>query len=301
MATGNYGIIRSADVSPDDMDVFYHYTPSRDDVGNVTLIQLNPNTVVEKIDHPVNPGEIFGGLYTLKLPTNIFNQKGYYTIYIKPKEIRTTILDCGVLSALPGVRGIVFDAASIPADDVNKFENGGLVGYRIEYLTTSAASPEKKIQNLFRIITSNNKAEAVSQNLNNTSQKSLTYRYNDNSTLIFATLTPSSAPSVKPSAIPYLGVPGQSVILTNTFFNPLAVEINMVEYDIESLAIGLFGPQTKSIDDGVYTIYNFDNQIYKQYSLFEVKDQFNKPLFEVREEKNNIDFSKDFGIITAGV
>jgi hypothetical protein len=301
MSTGNYGIIRPADVSPNDMEVFYHFTPTRDQIGNVNLVKLDPNSIVKKIDNPTEINQIFGGLYTLQLPTSIFNQKGIYTVVIKPKEIRTTILDCGVLSAFPNVRGIIFDSAQIPSADINKFENGLLVGYRIEYLSTDPTVPERKIQNLFRIVTSNNRAEAVSQNLNNTTQKALSYRFNDNSSLIFCTITPSSAPSVRPNALPYIGVPGQEVIITNTFFNPLTIEIDMVEYDIESLAYGLFANQTKSIDDGIYTIYNFQNQIYKQYNLFEIKDQFDKPVYEVREQRNNIDFGKDFVTVTSGL
>lgn len=301
MSTGNYGIIRPSDVSPNDMDVFYHFTPSRDVTGSINLIKLDANLIVKKIDNPAIQGQIFGGLYTLQLPTSIFNQKGFYTLIIKPKEIRLPILDCGVLSSFPDVRGIIFDGTQIPSADISKFENNVLCGYRIEYMTIDPNASEKKIQNLFRIITSNNRAEAVSQNLNNTTQKALTYRFNDNATLIFCTLTPSSAPSVRPNALPYIGIPGQQVILTNTFFNPVSIEIEMVEYDNESLAIGLFGNQSKSIDDGKYTIYNFQNQIYKQYNLFEIKDQFQKPVFEIREEQTNIDFGKDFDTITNGL
>ncbi len=301
MSSGNYGIIRPADVSPNDMDAFYHFTPSRDVIGSVNLTRLNPNQIVKKIDNPDIQGQIFGGLYTLQLPTSIFNQKGFYTIVIKPKEIRLPILDCGVLSSFSEIRGIIFDGTQIPPADVSKFENGSLVGYRIEYMSTDPNASEKKIQNLFRIITSNNKAEAVSQNLNNTTQKALTYRFNDNASLIFCTLTPSSAPSVRPNALPYIGVPGQEVIITNTFFNPVSIEIEMVEYDTESIAIGLFGNQSKSIDDGIYTIYNFQNQIYKQYNLFDVKDDYGNPVFEIREEKDNIDFGKDFNTVSSGL
>jgi hypothetical protein len=69
----------------------------------------------------------------------------------------------------------------------------------------------------------------------------------------------------------------------------------MVEYDIQSLAIALYGNQTKSIDDGVYTIYDSDNNIYKQYNLYEIRDQFNNLLYEVRQDRGtNIDFSKNF-------
>ena len=77
------------------------------------------------------------------------------------------------------------------------------------------------------------------------------------------------------------------------------LEVEMVEYDDETLAYALYSNQTKSLEDGVYTIYNFDNEIYKQYNLFEVKDQFSgKPLYEVREKKTIIDPTKDFDDIT---
>ena len=73
----------------------------------------------------------------------------------------------------------------------------------------------------------------------------------------------------------------------------------MVEYDIETLAIGLFGNQTKSIQDGRYTLYDFQNNIFAQYNLYEIQDQFtNEPLYEVREKISNIDLTKDFNTIT---
>jgi hypothetical protein len=69
----------------------------------------------------------------------------------------------------------------------------------------------------------------------------------------------------------------------------------MVEYDTSTLAIALYGNQTKSIDDGIYTIYDSDNNIYKQYNLFEIRDEFNELLYEVRQDRgNNTDFSKNF-------
>ena len=73
----------------------------------------------------------------------------------------------------------------------------------------------------------------------------------------------------------------------------------MVDQDIETLAYGIFGNQTKSLDDGIYTVYNFNNDIYKQYDLYEIKDVFSgKPLFEIREQRTNIDFNKAFTTVT---
>lgn len=306
MSSGVYGINRPADVSPEDCEIWVHYTPSRDSIGNATVSLLDPTQVLLQIDNPnkiqsnVTTGfEVFGGLYTLRLPVAQFNQRGIYTIMIKPVEIRTRIVDCGVLSAFPDIKGILIDLADIPPQYVNKFENNNLIGYRIEYLNTNTNVADVKLRNFFKIVTSNNRAEPVNQNLTNTNQKAIRYNFNDNSTLVFCTVSPSSTTNVKPNVLPFIGQPNQEIIITNTYFNPIMIEIEMVEHDIETLAYGLFGNQTKSLEDGIYTIYNFNNDIYKQYNLYEIKDQFTgEPLFEVREERNNIDFTKTFDNIT---
>ena len=41
MALGTYGIVRPSDVSPADVDIILHYTPSRDVTNNFLLKKLN--------------------------------------------------------------------------------------------------------------------------------------------------------------------------------------------------------------------------------------------------------------------
>jgi hypothetical protein len=78
------------------------------------------------------------------------------------------------------------------------------------------------------------------------------------------------------------------------------VEVEIVEHDTSTLAIALYGNQTKSMDDGIYTIYDSQNNIYKQYNLYEIRDEFNSLLYEVRQDRNNnIDYSKNFSNITS--
>ena len=298
MATGSYGTIRPADVSPEDVEILLHYTPTRDETNNFVLTTLDNSVLTPYFNNNATGGqtvELLGGLYNLKLPMENFNSLGIYTLYLRPAEIRTTITDCGVLSSLPNVKGIVFDLNNVPANYRNKFVANGLVGFRIEYLNSDGT----KIPNFFRIVTSSFYCEPVSQNLVNTSQKSIRYRYVDGPTnLMFCTVSPSSAPTNKPNATPYIGQPNQNVIITNTFFNPISIEIEMVEHDISTLAIALYGNQTKAMDDGIYTIYDTNNNIYKQYNLYEVRDNLNKLLFEVREDRgSNIDYSKNFNNI----
>ena len=180
MSVGTYGIVRPADVNPEDVEIFYHYTPSRDVVSNSVLQKLDPTQVLIKVDAYTenkndsglnNQFQIFGGMYTLKLPVDKFNTKGFYTIIIKPIEIRTTIVDVGVLTAYPDTKGLVFDISSIKPAFLNRFENNGLVGYRVEYIDSNTSANDAKINNFFRVITSNNRAEPISQNINNTNQK----------------------------------------------------------------------------------------------------------------------------------
>jgi len=297
MATGTYGTIRPADVSPEDVEIILNYTPSRDETSNFLLTKLDAPSILRPYfnnsDTGGNPDvEILGGLYNLKLPADVFNRIGIYTLMIRPAQIRTVILDCGVLSALPNVRGIVIDLNSVPAQYRNKFINQGLVGFRVEYLNSDGT----KIPNFFRIITSSFFCEPIVQNLSNTSAKAIRYRYTDNNTnIIFCTLSPSSSPSNKPNAVPYIGQPNQDIVITNTFFNPITLDIEIAEHDFSTIAIALFGNQSKSIDDGIYTMYDTQNNIYRQYNLYEIRDQFNNLLFEVRQDRgNNIDFSKNF-------
>jgi hypothetical protein len=296
MATGNYGTVRPADVGVNDIDIFYTYTPNRETPPTIPIQRLEATNVLSPLSHPdAVQGTnlpVFGGLYNLTLPASNFSSKGFYTVVIRPKEIRLKISDCGVLSAFPNIKGLVFDKASLPNELT---ANNALVGYRVEYYTDGG----NKIPNFFRIITSSNSAEPVNQNLQNTVQKSVAYRFNDTASLMYCTLTPSSSSNVTPTRNPYIGSPGQNIVITNTFFNPITIEIEMVEHDFDTLAYGIFGNQIKSIADGKYTIYDTNNNIYKQYNLYEVQDEFTgEPLHEVREETTDIDFNKNFDDIT---
>ncbi len=301
MGLGVYGNKRPADVSPGDIEIIMNYTESRDVTNNFELKTLNSLDVITPYFHNEETEgnsdiEILGGLYNLRLPAEEFTEKGIYTLYIRPAQIRTLITDCGVLASLPNVRGLVIDLSNVDTQFRNKFVNQGLVGYRVEYLNDDGT----KIPNFFRIVTSSFYCEPVMTNLTNSSEKVLRYRYVDEgSDLIFCTLTPSASPSNKPNVAPFIGQPNQNIIMSNTYFNPTTVEIEIADYDIDTLGIGLYGNQTKSIEDGIYTVYDSDFNIYKQYDLFEIRDDFNNLLYEVRRDRlDDIDFSKNFINIT---
>lgn len=302
MAIGNYGINRLADVAISDIEIWYSYSSSRD-IPTTKLQQLNVNDVLTTQSNPNNidsTDEILPGFYTLKLSTDIFSAVGIYTILIKPKEIRTTISDLGVLMSYPDIKGLVLDYSQIQANYPNlisNFENNGLIGYRIEYLDPD--NPNKKINNLSKIITSNNFCEAITQNVTNSNQKAIRYRFNDNSSQIFLTLTSSSASSVKPNVTPFIGEVGQKIILSNTNFDPIMLEIEMVLHDSSTLANVLLGNQTRSIDDGKLTYYSPDtNEIIEQFNTYQINDEIGNPLVEVKEKVDVIDTTKEWNNIT---
>ena len=304
MAVGSYGIVRPADVSPDDVEIFFHYTSGRTATSTVTLKKLDSQQILTPIYHTANTTsdadapnvEILGGLYNLKLTSDDFSDLGIYTLHLRPKQIRTTIMDCGILASLPSVRGLVVDLSKVPSADRNKFTPQGLVGYRIEYINTT---DNKKIPNFYRVVTSSFYCAPVVSNLTSTTQKAIRYQYSESATnLMFLTVTPSSAPTSKPNTVPFIGQPSQKIIFTNTYFNPTTVEIEMVEHDVTTLGYALYGNQTKAVTPGIYTIYDNNNNIYKQYNLYEIKDDIQETLYEVRENRTDIDETLNFDTIT---
>lgn len=301
MAVGSYGTIRPADVSPEDVEILLHYVADRVATTEPSVSKLDSVDILTPIFHNSETGgtadtEILGGMYNLRLNSDTFSDLGIYTLHLRPKQIRTTITDCGVLASLPSVRGIVVDLGGVGDDDKNKFVPQGLVGYRIEYIDMTN---NKKVPNFYKIVTSSFYCEPVTTNLTNTTQKSIRYRYSDAPTnLVFLTVTPSSAPSNRPNVVPYIGQPTQKVILTNSYFNPTTIEVEMVEHDSSTLAHALYGNQSKAVSSGIYTIYDGGNNIYKQFNLYEVKDEFNETLYEIREERTDIDQTLNFDDIT---
>lgn len=284
MAIGNYGIKRLVNTPITDVQVLYSYTNSRDNVPVNNFIELNSSDILTRLNQP--NGDPMDGYYNLKLAADVFSNLGIYNIIIRPRVITKNITDCGVLAAFPDVKGVILDD-----NGINDIES--LVGSRIEYYDTGGPT------DTFTIITSANRVEPITQNLPSTTQKSVRYRFNNNSNLVFLTVTPSSAPTVKPNSLPFVGQTGQKIKINSTAFDPILIELDLTEYDFNSLAIALYGNQSKGIQDGIYTIYNFSNEIYRQYNLYEIQDQFSgEPLFEIRERRTNIDEDKNFGQIT---
>ena len=80
------------------------------------------------------------------------------------------------------------------------------------------------------------------------------------------------------------------------------IEVELTSHSIDTLAIGLYGNQVKDLSSGMRTIYDFDENIYKQFNEFEIlSPNFNEPTHEVRQIKEVIDTSQLFSTIIEGL
>jgi hypothetical protein len=289
--SGVYGTKTIANFDPNKhAEIYLAYSESRSVVNNNFTIQDTGKFLTRQMveNSTTNP---LGGIYNLKMPLDVFNKVGIYNICIRPKQMDVIIQDIGVLSAYPDIRGIVLKQSDI---ETLQPVNDSLIGYKIEYYDQS----NSKVDNLFRIITSNNKCEPISQNITTTTQKALRYRFNDNSDLIFITVSPSASSNVKPNTLPYIGNSGTKIVLSNTFFNPVLVEIEVTENDIETLFTSINGNQIRNIDNGLVTTYDKNNEIFSQHERYVIKETATgKPIREVKENKTNIDFSENYTTI----
>ena len=80
MATGSYSTVRPGTVSVTDVEIFFTFSLTRESVVIGSVNRLDPNDVLTPVDHPDQPNQILGGLYSIKLPANIFNTEGFYNI-----------------------------------------------------------------------------------------------------------------------------------------------------------------------------------------------------------------------------
>jgi hypothetical protein len=242
MSQGVYGTTIPTRITSDDVDIFfaYHETRNSDSVDSAVFTKLPSSILTEVLynGEDQSTDNVLEGLYNLKLPLTYFNKKGFYTVYIKPKEIPAVIADVSTLSAYQNVRGLVFDQNSVANAELKSrlSTNNELVGYRIVYINDNGER-----ENFFRLVTSNNRCEPIVQSSSDSSNRSYTYRYNESSTMTFVTVTPSSSPSFKSNILPYIGKPTQKVLFVNTLFEPIMLDIEMTDHDIDTVSYMLEG------------------------------------------------------------
>ena len=294
MASNVYGISVPANIDSSMVDIYYayHETRNSDNTANAVFTKL-PSSILSNVLYDGNDStdNVLEGMYNLKLPLEYFNKKGFYTVYIKPKEVPAVITDVSTLAAYPSIKGIVLDSNAVDDSTTRAkvLNNNALVGWRIIYLDDNGERLD-----YYRLITSNNKCEPLVLASSSSSDKSYTYRYNESSTLSFLTVTPSTAPSFKSNATPYIGKPTQKILLTNTAFEPVMLDLELVDHDADTISTMLEGSQLRNLENGLVTTFNENNEIYNQAEHFTLKDSnTGVPIYEVKNnKKNNINYSE---------
>lgn len=281
--SGIYGTVKPATINvAEDVEIFYSYQRDRSSEFKDEFLSLDPTYLFPTTAREdMSENTTIEGLYNLKLPSDIFKQKGIYTVYIKPKTIKTEIYAIGTLDTHPDIRGVIFDKSYFP----NLTTPNALVGYRIEYTN-----------GMTRIITSSNLCTVKALNGINR----FIINNNTNSNLIFCTVTPSSNSVVSNESLP-IGEQLDAVRVTNTKFNPIMFEIEMVEHDAETLSYMLTGTQVRNLDTGILTTYNHNNEIYKQFDTYTFKTQIGKPLYDIKQKRNTIDTTQSYNSVFSDI
>lgn len=287
---GVYGTIRPSNINiTQDVEIFYHYRPTRSadsDDNSPYYLPLDSSCLVEAEVSGVGSTDTTKilGLYNLRLPLDKFSLKGFYSVYIRPKQYELELKDVSVLAAYPDVKGIV-----VPINGVAGIED--LTGYLVQYKD----SVSKEVTEIVRLITSCNRCEPVLVTVADNYPKATRYRLTDSaSNYLFCTVTPSSSSSFKPNVTPYIGVPGGEVIISNTKFNPVLLEIEMVDHDADTLTTMLEGDQVRNRDKAIITTYNEDKEIYMQQDYYIIKSKLGNPLYEVKKKREDIDTGENY-------
>lgn len=291
MAVGIYGTKKLADITSEDVDVLYAYSPTREEVGEVNFKPLYNSVTENDLLKMVGAD----GAYKLRLPASTFNKLGFYSILIKPKTFQTRIRDCSfvVTEDETGVqiskKGIV-----IPAAQFRK--TNSLVGWTVEYFDKNGV----KMKNFHKVITSSDLVNP-SVNNNTVNNGSNAYVLNASGSDLFLTLSPDEGSIVSGQKSGEIGEAGQDILITNTYFDPVHLEVEMVDQNIKTLSYALYGNTTRDNDSGILTYFDESGNIYKQYNLFTRKKQFAQGSVDVREIRTATESEQDFESISKGL
>lgn len=284
MAVGIFGSRKLADISFDDVDILYAYSATREEIGDVQMQPLFNN--ITSVDFKKMIGS--DGLFKLRLPASVFKNLGFYSILVKPKSFETTIMDCSYVVTSDN-NAIQISKRGIVIPTLQFLKTASLVGYQIEYFDRNNV----KIRNLSRIITSSDLVN-ISPNSVGISQGSVTYVLDPNGNNLFLTVTPDEGSLISKNQKVDIGSKGDKILLTNTYFDPFYLEVEMVEHTLNTLAFALYGNSTRDLETGILTYFDTNGNIYRQYNLYTQKKQFTNGNIDVREERTITNFTQTF-------
>jgi hypothetical protein len=291
MSIGIFGTKKMADVSVNDVDILYAFNPDRETIGDTTFQPLF--STISDADLKKMLGA--DGVYKLRLPADKFNQLGFYSIIIKPKTIETVIQDCSYIissdnsSINISKKGIVIPAAQFQ-------QAGSIIGFQIEYFDSNNV----KINNLHRIVTSSDLV-SISTNNNTVNQGANSYVLDQGGTNLFLTVTPDEPSLISSSASVNIGTRGQTILVSNTYFDPVTIEVEMTDMTLKTLGFGIFGNSTRDLETNILSYFDDQNRIYRQYNLYTTKKLFGNGNIDIREQRSIINLNQDFASTVQGL
>jgi hypothetical protein len=291
MAVGIYGNRKLSDVSESDVDIFYAYSPDRNTLGDTQFVPLYNSVTTNEFRKMLGAD----GGYKLRLPASRFNQLGFYTVLIKPKSFETTILDCSFIVTNTD-QELQISKKGIIIPKLQFQSAGSLVGYQIEYFNSNG----EKIRNFHRIVTSSDLV-SVSSNNSSSSPNATTYYLDPNGTQLFLTLTPDEVSLITNQTSPDLGSKGQKIMVSNTFFDPTILEIEMVDQNIKTLSYVLLGNAVRDLSNGLLSIFDDAGNLYAQYNLLTRKSTFNDANLDIKERRTNINLNQNYFNTSQGI
>jgi hypothetical protein len=285
MAIGIYGTKKLADVDYNDLDILYAFSPDRE---TITDNQLNP--LFSNISNS-DFTKMFGadGAYKLRLPASVFSQLGFYVVLIKPKTFQTNIIDCSFIVTETN-EDIQISRKGIVIPKLQFQGTGSLIGYQIEYFDDNGI----KIKNFHKIITGSDPVNPAQNTAQSVQGSTTSYSLNDNGASLFLTVTPDEVSLISNTAKADLGKAGQKILISNTFFDPVMLEIEMVDQTIKTLSYGMFGNSTRDMETGLFSIFDENNNLYKQYNLLTRKKIFSNGNIDYKEERTIINYNQNF-------
>lgn len=284
MAVGIFGNKKLADVDFNSVDIFYAYSPNRESLGDTQFVPLFNSITTNEFRQMLGSS----GGYKLRLPASVFNKLGFYVVLIKPKSFETTIVDCSYIVTSTD-QEIQISKKGIVIPKLQFQGTGSLVGYQLEYFDDNGS----KIKNFHRIVTGSEPV-SISSNSSSSNPSSTSYFLDSNGTQLFLNLTPDEVSLITNEQKPDLGKGGQKIIISNTFFDPVMMEIEMVDQNIKTLSYGVFGNSTRDLSNGVFSVFDENNNLYKQYNLLTRKSQFSNANIDIKEERTNINLNQNF-------
>jgi len=285
MAIGIYGTKKMADVDNNDVDVLYAYSPTRESVTDNQLRPLFSN--ISSSDFT----KMFGadGAYKLKLPASVFNKLGFYVVLIKPKTFQTNIIDCSFI-VTESNENVQISRKGIVIPKLQFQGTGSLIGYQIEYFDDNGI----KIKNFHKIITGSDPVSPAQNTTQSVQGSTTSYSLNDNGASLFLTLTPDEVSLISNTARADLGKAGQKILISNTSFDPIMIEVEMVDQTVKTLSYGIFGNSTRDMETGLFSIFDEDNNLYRQYNLLTRKKVFSNGNVDYKEKRTIINYNQNF-------